>query len=43
MKHRLAFVKTENTLTCLTPIATINALVVNNAAFDEGRAQPLSA
>jgi NitT/TauT family transport system substrate-binding protein len=41
MKHRLAFVKTENPLTCAAPIATINVLVANNAAFDEGRAQPL--
>jgi NitT/TauT family transport system substrate-binding protein len=41
MKHRLAFVKTENPLTCVVPIATIKALVANNAAFDEGRAQPL--
>jgi hypothetical protein len=43
MKHHLAFVKTENPLTGITPIATINILVVNNAAFDEGRAQPLGA
>jgi NitT/TauT family transport system substrate-binding protein len=41
MKHHLAFVKTENPLTWVAPIATIKSLVANNAAFDEGRAQPL--